>query len=46
MLEKEASHPGEGSEVGNPNRESIVSIEWKMKPPVNKKADLLHVEKS
>ena len=43
---KEASHPGEWSEVGSPPRNPIVGFEWKAKPSVNEKADLLQVEES
>ena len=42
----EASYPGGWSKVGKPTRAPIASTEWKAKPPVNKKADLLQVEKS
>lgn len=38
---KEASHPGEWSEVENPTRDPIVGTAWKAKPSVNETADLL-----
>lgn len=38
---KEASHPGECSESNSPARDLTASTEWKAKPPVKKKAELL-----
>ncbi|XP_035310872.1 zinc finger protein 23 isoform X1 [Cricetulus griseus] len=43
---KEASHPGEWSEVDSPARDPIVGTEWKAKPPAKEKADLLQEEES
>ena len=45
-LRNKASHPGEWSEADNPTREPIDNIEWKAKPPVNKKAVLFQVEEN